>query len=158
MFNKQTQIITLFLLASGWTLAANNPFNGSWKIDSSKSSWTNGKFPKNMSIVITLSITGDELKYHSINDTNKQKQPNYADYTAQMDWMPHPFPNSARFNQVAVRPIGKNEMEVLEMKDGDVLVSAIYELMPGGKRFARRGIAKGADGKSYEYEEFFDKE
>jgi hypothetical protein len=30
--------------------------------------------------------------------------------------------------------------------------------LPGGKRFVRRGIAKGADGKSYEYEEFFDKQ
>ena len=158
MIKTQTKIVSLFLLAGGLMLAADNPFNGSWKIDAPKSSWTNGKFPKNMSIVITLSITGDELKYHSINDTNKQKQPNYADYTAKMDWQPHPFPNSARFNQVAVRPLGKDEMEILEMKDGDVLVSAIYKLMPGGKRFVRRGIAKGADGKSDEYEEFFDKE
>ncbi len=115
-------------------------------------------FRKNMSIAITLSFNGDELKYHSINDTNKQKKPNYADYTAKMDWQPHPFPNSARFNQVQVRSLGKNEMEILEMKDGDVLVSAIYQLMPGGKRFVRRGIAKGADGKSDEYEEFFDKQ
>jgi hypothetical protein len=49
-------------------------------------------------------------------------------------------------------------MEILEMKDGDVIVGAIYELMPGGKRFVRRGIAKSADGQSHEYEEFFDKQ
>jgi hypothetical protein len=158
MVKRQTQIITLSLLVGGWMLAADNSYNGSWKIDAPKSSWSNGRFPKNMSIVITLTFTGDELKYHSINDTNKEKQPNYADYTAKMDGKLYPFPNSARFNQVSVRRIGETEMEILEMKDDDVIVGAVYELMPGGKRFVRRGIAKGADGKSHEYEEFFDKQ
>ena len=73
MVKRQTQIITLSLLVGGWMLAADNPYNGSWKIDAPKSSWSNGRFPKNMSIVITLTFTGDELKYHSINDTNKAK-------------------------------------------------------------------------------------
>jgi len=81
-----------------------------------------------------------------------------VDYTAKLDWKPYPLAGSARYNQLVARRLAKNEFEVLEMKDGDVIVGAIYELLPGGKRFVRRGIAKSPDGSSHEYEEFFDKQ
>jgi len=137
--------------------AAEDPLTGTWKIDTPKSSFSNGKFPKNMSITITLKIQGDQLIYHSVNDTNKDK-PSGVDYTATMDGKPYPATGSASFNTVSVRRLSKNQLEILESKDGDVMVGAIWELSPDSKRFVRRGIAKGADGKSWEYEEFFDKQ
>ena len=145
------------LLSCSIALAAGDPFNGTWKIDAPKSSFSNGKFPKNMSITITVSIQGNQLKYHSVNDTNKDK-PTGLDYTVTVDGKPYPATGSATFNSASVRRIGKNQLEILETKDGDVMVGSIWELLPGGKRFVRRGIAKGADGKSWEYEEFFDKQ
>ncbi|HEV2388918.1 MAG TPA: hypothetical protein VGS20_16875 [Candidatus Acidoferrales bacterium] len=147
----------ILLLAAGLASAANNPFAGTWKIDDSKSSWSNGQFPSNMSLMIQLSFSGDEIAYHSLNDTDKQK-PAGLDYRVKMDGKPHPLPGSPRFNQVSVRRLSPREMEILEMKDGDVIVGAVYELLAGGRHFVRRGIAKGADGKSHEYEEFFDKQ
>lgn len=140
------------------TAHAADPFTGKWKIDAPKSSWSNGQFPKNMSLEINLEFTGDELKYHSINNTNKEKKPALVDYTAKLDWKPYPLTGGGRYNQVAARRVGKNELEIMELKDGDVIVGAIYELLPGGKRFVRRGIAKSPDGSSHEYEEFFDKQ
>ena len=110
-----------------------------------------------MSITITLTVKGDQMIYHSVNDTNKDK-PTGSDYTAPMDGNPAPLKGSDRFDTVSVRRINKNQLEILESKDGDVIVGAYWELLPGGKRFVRRGIAKGADGRSYEYEEFFDKQ
>jgi hypothetical protein len=53
--------------------------------------------------------------------------------------------------------LGKNDMEILELRDADVVVGAIYKLLPGGKRLVRGGIAKAVDGTSHEYEEFLDK-
>lgn len=145
------------ILASTTGFAAEDPLNGTWKIDASKSEFSNGKFPKTMSITITLTVKGDQMIYHSVNDTNKDK-PTGSDYTATMDGKPVPLKGSDRFNTVSVRRIGRNQLEILESKDGDVIVGAYWELLPGGKRFVRRGIARGADGKSYEYEEFFDKQ
>jgi hypothetical protein len=46
----------------------------------------------------------------------------------------------------------------MELKDGDMIVGAIYEILPGGKRFVPRGIAKSPDGSSHKFEEFFDKQ
>jgi hypothetical protein len=137
--------------------AADDPLNGTWKIDASKSSFSNGKFPKNMSISIKVTIQRDQMIYHSVNDTDKNK-PTGIDYTATMDAKAYPATGSDRYNMVSVRRLSKNQLEILESKDGDVIVSAIWELLPGGRRFVRRGIAKGADSRSYEYEEYFDKQ
>jgi hypothetical protein len=157
MSKHNYKIAAIFFVFMVLSRAADNPFTGKWKIDASKSSFSDGTFPKNMSIVIDLNFSTDELNYHSVNDTNKTK-PTGTDYTAKLDWKPYPLANNARYNQVAVRRLNEREFEVLELKDGDVIVGAIYELLPGGRRFVRRGIAKTPDGRSREYEEFFDKQ
>jgi hypothetical protein len=151
-------IVTVALLWSGIALAADNPFAGTWKIDTPKSNWSDGKFPKNMRLTITMSFKGDEVTYHSVNDTNKDRPPALVDYTAKMNWRPFPLTGAARYNQAAVRMLSPTQMEVIEMKDANVIVHAIYDLMPGGKRFARRGMAISVDGSSHEYEEFFDRQ
>ena len=97
------------------------------------------------------------MVYHSVNDTDKQK-PTGIDYTVMMDGKPAGAVGSDRYNMVSVRRLSKNQLEILESKDGDVIVGAIWELYSSGKRFVRRGIAKGPDGKSWEYEEFFNKQ
>ena len=137
--------------------ASDDPLNGTWKIDAAKSSFSNGKFPKNMSITIKVTIQGDQMAYHSVNDTDKNK-PTGIDYTATMDAKAYPATGSDRYNTVSVRRLSKNQIEILESNNGDVIVGAIWELLPGGKRFVRRGIAKGADGRSFQYEEYFDKQ
>ena len=151
------KIAALAFVFMALSQAADDPFTGKWKIDASKSSFSDGTFPKNMSIVIDLNFGTNELRYHSVNDTNKGA-PSGTDYTAKLDWKPYPLANNARYNQVAVRRLNEREFEVLELKDGDVIVGALYELLPGGKRFVRRGIAKAPDGRSREYEEYFDKQ
>jgi hypothetical protein len=155
---KQSFVLSMLVLVLGAAAHAADPFTGKWKIDAPKSSWSNGQFPKGMSLEINLEFNGDELKYHSINDTNKDKKPAFVDYTAKLDWKVYPLTGGGRYNQVAARRLSKNEMEIMELKDGDVIVGAVYEILPGGKRFVRRGIAKSPDGSSHEYEEFFDKQ
>ena len=65
---------------------------------------------------------------------------------------------NARFNQISVKKIAANELEILEMKDGDVLVASYWAFDRNGKGFVRRGVGKDADGKSHEYEEFYTKQ
>jgi hypothetical protein len=79
----------LFVFAAA-SRAADDPFTGTWKIDAPKSSFSDGTFPKNMSITITLTFNDGELKYHSVNDTDKDK-PSGLDYTAKLDWKPGPL-------------------------------------------------------------------
>ncbi len=53
------------------------------------------------------------------------------------------------------KKLGGLELEILEMKDGDVLVGSYWVFDRNGKGFVRRGIGKAADGKSHEFEEFY---
>ena len=64
--------------------------------------------------------------------------------------------HNARFNQVSVKKIGPGQLEILEMKDGDVLVGSNWDFSADGKTFVRRGIGKDADGKSHEFEEIYE--
>ena len=149
---------TMILLTASSALAASDPLDGKWKINDTKSSWSNGQFPPNMSLAIDLKIEGNVMKYHSVNDTMKDKPGMVSNFEAAMDGKPHPFNESTRFNQIQIRPIGPGQYEILEMKDGDVIVGAWWWVSTDGKTLVRRGIGKAADGKSKEYEEYFDKQ
>lgn len=138
-------------------LAVTDPFTGVWKINDSKSSFSDGSFSPNMSDTIDLVIEGNTMKYHSVNDTDKEK-PAVAHFEALMDGKPHPYPDSTRFDQVQIRRIGPGQLEILEIKDGDVIVGAWWWLSADGKQLIRRGIGKAANGHSKEYEEYFDKQ
>lgn len=151
-------VMSLALAASLPAFAAADPLEGKWKINDSKSSWSDGKFPPNMSLSIEVTIEGNVLKYHSLNDTQKDKPGMVANFEAPLDGKPHPFNDSARFNQVQVRRTGPGQLEILEMKDGDVIVGAWWWVSADGKQLIRRGIGKDAAGHSKEYEEYFDKQ
>ncbi len=137
-------------------LASDSRFDGTWKIDDSKSSWSDGNFPKNMSLTIVLKITEDELTYHSVNDTVKDNVA-HTDYVAKIDGKPYPLPGHTRYNQVTVRRLNENQFEILELKDGDVIVGAIWMFSADGKHLVRWGVGKSPEGKSKAYIEYFDK-
>ena len=128
-------------------------YSGIYNSDAPKSSWSNGEFPKNFSLMIQVKFDGDKLVYHSVNAHSPAAN---LDYTAPMDGTVVPMTGNARFNQIRVKKIAANELEILEMKDGDVLVAAYWVF--DAKGFVRRGVGKGADGKSHEYEEFYAKQ
>jgi hypothetical protein len=151
-------VLGVLLFTSVPSFAASDPLDGTWKINDAKSSWSDGKFPPNMSLTIDLKIEGNVMNYHSLNDTRKGAPGMASNFEAAMDGKPYPFNESARFNQVQIRRIGPGQLELLEMKDGDVIVGAWWWLSEDGKHLVRRGIGKGADGKSKEYEEYFDKQ
>ena len=128
-------------------------YSGIYQSVASKSSWSNGEFPKNFSLMIQVKFEGNKLVYHSVNAHSPAAN---LDYTAPMDGTVVPMTGNARFNQIRVNKIAPNELEILEMKDGDVLVAAYWSF--DAKGFVRRGVGKGADGKSHEYEEFYAKQ
>jgi hypothetical protein len=135
--------------------AAQAQYDGAYHSVDSKSSWSNGKFPKDFDATITVQFKGGKLIYHSVNAHNPSAG---FDYTAPLDGTVAPVLNNKRFNQVAVKKIASNQLEILEMKDGDVLVGAYWIFARDGKSFVRRGIAKDEDGKSHEYDETFARE
>src|SRR5690348_7699006 len=148
--------IALALAFSGAIMgsaSAATDYSGTYQSVASKSSWSNGEFPKNFSLMIQVKFEGNKVVYHSVNANSPAAN---LDYTAPMDGTVVPMTGNARFNQIRVKKTAPNELEILEMKDGDVLVAAYWIFEKDG--FVRRGVGKGADGKSHEYEEYYTKQ
>ena len=130
-------------------------FSGTYHSDAAKSSWSNGKFPKNFSLTISVQFKDNKIVYHSENANSPAANLNY---TAPLDGSVVPMPGNVRFNQISVKKTAPNELEILEMKDGDVLVASYWVFDRNGKGFVRRGVGKDANGSSHEYEEFYTKQ
>ena len=146
-------LVSAFSVAMIGAASAAPDYSGTYQSVASKSSWSNGEFPKNFSLMIQVKFEGDKLVYHSVNAHSPAAN---LDYTVPMDGTVVPMTGNARFNQIRVKKTAPNALEILEMKDGDVLVAAYWTF--DAKGFVRRGVGKGADGKSHEYEEFYSKQ
>jgi hypothetical protein len=154
---KKQALAGLSVLLMAAPMFAASPFDGAWKFNESMSTWSNGELPPHMSLTVQLSVSGDEFTYKSVNDTNKDK-PVGSSYTVKLDGKPYPLAGSMRYNQVAVRQIAPDELEILELKDRDVIVGAIWIFSADGKHMKRWGVGKAPDGASKAYVEYFDKQ
>ena len=150
MFSKFGLVLICAALASP-AMAATD-YSGTYHSDASRSSWSNGKFPKNFSLTIAVEFKDNKIVYHSENEHSPAAN---LSYTAPLDGSVVPMEGNARFNQIAVKKITPNELEILEMKDGDVLVGSYWVFDRDGKGFVRRGVGKDAEGKSHEFEEYY---
>ncbi len=162
---KRFLIVAILLLFTLPALAAPpaDSLSGTWKLDATASSWSNGQSPKNVELTINVEILsesapmGETFKYHFANVTNKA-HPIEATFTVPMDGKPHTIADNQRFNQISIRRIGSGQLEVLEMKDGDVILGAWWSLSSDGKQMIRRGVARTPDGHAHGYEEIFDRQ
>jgi len=133
---------------------AANPHDGAWESVPAESFWSNGGLPANFTLVIHLKFGDNKLEYHSVNTTNPAK-PYVSDHVTKLDGTTEPFANQERFNQVSVLQTGPNDMQILKMKDGDVIAGEFWTFSADGKKAIRRGVGKAPDGHSHAYQEVF---
>ena len=151
---RYSVIICTLMAATALPSSAATDHSGSYHSVEAKSSWSDGQLPKGFSLTITVKFSGDSLTYHSANDTNKAKVVG-LDFSTPLDGTPSPVANQARYNQISVKKLGADDFQVLEMKDGDVIVGSFWTFSPDGKSFVRRGVGKDPTGKSKAFEEYF---
>lgn len=151
-----TAFLAVAALTATSTAFAADPHDGAWKLVESKSNWSDGKFPKGMSLTINVKFSDNRIEYHSINDTRPQKLYK-VDYVTTLDGKPSPLNEQARFNQIAVSKTGADNYQILKMKDDDVIVGEFWTFYPDGKTLIRRGVGKSPEGKSKAYTEYFER-
>jgi hypothetical protein len=147
------------VLAAAWLMcgsahAADFGHSGTWRYVAEGSYWSTGDLPKEFSLLIDMKFSGGQVTYSSVNDTDKSKIGKLA-FVAPLDGSIVPIENQARYNQVSVKVTGPNELAILQLKDGDVIVGSFYTFAANGKTFVRRGVGKSPEGKSKAYEEYF---
>ncbi len=137
-------------------VAAKSPHDGVWHSNKAKSYWSDGKFPKDFSLTLYMKWESNKLTYHAVNDTDKDKL-YINDFTATLDDQIGPLPGNARFNEIRIKPLGPDTLQVLEQKDGDVVVGQYWQFSKDGKSLVRWGVGKAPDGKSKAFYEWFDR-
>lgn len=133
---------------------AASPHDGAWTIDPSHSFWSStGPLPAKFRLTVDLKFGPNKLEYHSVNTTGAK--PYVSDHVTTLDGAVTPFANQERFNQVAVTQTDPDNLQILKMKDGDVIAGEFWTFSPDGKTAIRRGVGKSPEGKSHAYQEFF---
>jgi hypothetical protein len=151
------KMIVPLLLAIAAPAAAKSDHSGTWHSVESKSFWSNGEFPKGFSLTIQMTFSDNKLVYHAVNDTMKGKPPYINDFTATLDDQVGPLNDNPRFNQIRIKPLGPDAYQVLEQKDGDVIVGQYWQFSKDGKSLVRWGVGKAPDGKSKAFQEWFER-
>jgi hypothetical protein len=152
---KSLLIATLALAALAASPAgAQSPHDGAWTLDPARSFWSNtGPLPANFRLTVNFKFSPNHLVYHSINTT--QAKPYISDHETSLDGKVFPFPGQERFNQVSVTETDPNDLQILKMKDGDVIAGEFWTFSADDKTAIRRGVGKSPEGKSHAYQEFF---
>lgn len=130
--------------------------NGKYHSNAAKSYWSDGNFPKGFSLTIELKFTPNKLVYHAVNDTNKDKL-YINNFESTLDDAVGPLNDNARFNQIRIKPLDADTYQVLEQKDGDVIVGQYWRFSKDGKSLVRWGVGKSPEGKSKAFLEWFDR-
>jgi hypothetical protein len=136
--------------------AAASSHDGTFVSNEAKSYWSDGNFPKGFKLSIQLQWLPNKLVYHAVNTTNPAK-PYLNNFEATLDDAVGPLNDNARFNQIRIKQLDANTYQVLEQKDGDVIVGQYWRFTPDGKSLVRWGVGKAPDGKSKAFLEWFDR-
>lgn len=134
---------------------AKDAHSGNWVSNEAKSYWSDGKFPKGFKLTIEMKFEPNKLLYHAVN-TTKPETPYINDFVATLDDSVSPMDN-ARFNEIRIKPLDADTLQVLEQKNGDVIVGQYWRFAKDGKSLVRWGIGKAPDGKSKAFLEWFDR-
>jgi hypothetical protein len=140
------------LALGGASAQAASPHDGNWVAVESKA--PGSTITPGFKLVINFKFGDNKLTYHSANTTNAAK-PYISDHVTTLDGATAPFLNQERFNQVSVTQTGPNDLQILKMKDGDVIAGEFWTFNPDNKTAIRRGIGKNPEGKSHAYQEAF---
>lgn len=134
---------------------AKDAHSGTWVSNEAKSYWSDGKFPKGFKLTIEMKFEPNKLVYHAVN-TTKPETPYINDFVATLDDSVSPMEN-ARFNEIRIKPLDADTLQVLEQKNGDVIVGQYWRFAKDGRSLVRWGIGKAPDGKSKAFLEWFDR-
>jgi len=134
----------------------NSALTGSYHSVHAKSFWSNDQFPKNFILTIEVTFTASGMDYKSANDSNKGQVHGNSFHVA-LDDSITPLPGKARYNQVRMKQLGPRQFQMLENKDGDVIVGQYWQFSGDGKTLTRWGVGKAPDGVSKAFLETFER-
>ena len=94
--------------------AAQDPFSGTWQLNTAKSKYDPGPAPDKA----TVTIKSDGTTWTVKTTASYEGKPLETSYTAKLDGTPAPFKGSPFADMISVRKVDDRTVELRSMKDG----------------------------------------
>jgi hypothetical protein len=151
-------VLSFLVFSSGSLLAQNNPFEGTWKLNLTKSKFEPGPAPK--SLTRTIVAQGDGVKYTFEGIAADGKPISYS-FNVKYDGKDYPVSGTgmpAGADSIAIRLIGTNKAEAIQKKGGKEVAEAEAEVSKDGKVSTVKTTGVTVDGKKLHTESVYDKQ
>ena len=141
------------LLAVG-LFAAENPFAGTWKVNTAKSKLAGSGIGSG-----GVRLECDGKTYKAFVDTTDEKgQPVKFDYEASLDGKPSKVTGSATMDEISLKRVNAHTIDATGKKDGKVVYTDKRTVSPDGKTYTISRTGTSPDGKKYHATIVFDKQ
>lgn len=130
---------------------------GTWRVDETRTWWSDGSPPKGFSLALTLQFSGSTFVYRSVNDTDKSKPPQEFKFATTLDGAVQALPdrNAGDFDQISFEKVEARHYRMLRWLKGELVAVQFWTFGAEGKELVRRGATKTASGAWHAYEEWF---
>ena len=138
-------------------VAANNPFVGTWKLNTAKSKGTPGTLSKEATVV--FDAVGDQMK-RTVTGIDPDGEPVNTSSTIPWDGKEHKVegPKGRPPVMVAVKSVNDRRVNVTVKRDGKVVSSGHVDVSKDGKTMAARLKGEDPKGRKFDNVEVFDKQ
>ncbi|HTY60759.1 MAG TPA: hypothetical protein VMG30_00740 [Acidobacteriota bacterium] len=150
-------VLFAFVVATA-AMAADDPFNGTWKLNAAKSTAPGGRIPHPTSTNI-IEIQGDTIHLIS-NQTDTTGKMEHVEYTAKLDGKEYPVKSTPPGPQpytISLKRINPRTREFVEII-GTFTIKGQDVLSEDGKSFSRIVKSNDANGKDTSIIQFFEKQ
>lgn len=133
------------------------PQSGTWRVDETRTWWSDGPPPKGFSLALILQFSGSTFEYRSINDTDKSKPPQEFQFATTLDGAAQAVPDrkAGDFDQISFEKVEARHYRMLRWLKGELVAVQFWAFSAEGKELVRRGATKTASGAWHAYEELF---
>ena len=148
-----TMLITVLALFVVTTAA--DQLSGTWKMNAEKSKYSPGPPTKSLTVV----VVSDENNYKvEASGTDGEGKPINVQYSAKFDGKDYPATGIANADTVSVKRIDANTVEVMQKKDGKVVMTVTSKLSNDGKTRTSTWRGKNVEGKEVHNVVVFEKQ
>ena len=145
--------LTICLLAVG-LFAAENPFAGTWKVNTAKSKLAGSGIGSG-----GVRVESDGTTYKaSVDNTDEKGQPVKFDYEATLDGKPSKVTGSATIDELSLKRVNAHTIDATGKKDGKVVYTDKRTVSPDGKTYTISRTGTSPEGKKYHATIVFDKQ
>lgn len=151
-------VLSLLVFCCGSLFAQNNPFEGTWKLNLSKSKFEPGPAPKSLTRTIVAQSEGAKYTFDGIAADGK---PISYSFTVKYDGKDYPVSGTGMTSgadSIAIRLIGTNKAEAIQKKAGKELGKAEAEVSKDGKVTTVTTNGTTMDGRKLHSESVYDKQ